>query len=66
MSIKYNLSSMAYTMDGMDAMSSENVVNSIRISEGPVTHMSMAVKGSSRTPYSDATQVGIKSKPIPL
>ena len=28
-----------------------------RISEGPVTHMSMSVKGTSRTPYSDATQV---------
>jgi len=37
-------------------MLTENVVNSIRISEGPVTHMSMAVKETSRTPYSDATQ----------
>jgi hypothetical protein len=34
----------------------ENIVNSIRITEGPVTHMSMAVKNNSRTPYSDATQ----------
>jgi len=33
-----------------------NLVNSIRITEGPVTHMSMAVKQTSRTPYSDATQ----------
>ena len=43
----------------MDAgqLSTEAVVNSIKITEGPVTHMSMAVKQSSRTPYSDATQV---------
>ena len=31
----------------------------VRISEGPVRHMSMAVKGTSRTPYSDATQVNV-------
>jgi hypothetical protein len=35
----------------------EEVVNSIKITEGPVTHMSMAVQKTSRTPYSDATQV---------
>jgi hypothetical protein len=34
----------------------EEVVNSIKITEGPVTHMSMAVQKTSRTPYSDATQ----------
>ncbi len=37
----------------------EEVVNSIKITEGPVTHMSMAVQKTSRTPYSDATQVSV-------
>ena len=37
----------------------EEVVNSIKITEGPVTHMSMAVQKTSRTPYSDATQVSM-------
>jgi hypothetical protein len=55
----------------------EEVVNSIKITEGPVTHMSMAVQKTSRTPYSDATQVRslytfsielefIKLNPIPV
>jgi len=46
-----------YMMDaGFENIHSSTVINSIRISEGPVTHMSMSVKGTSRTPYSDATQ----------
>ena len=39
--------------------SSEEVVNSIRITEGPVQTMSLAVGKTSRTPYSDATKVGV-------
>jgi len=45
---------MSYNMEG--SLNSEAVINSIRLTEGPVTHMSMAVKQTSRTPYSDATQ----------
>ncbi|XP_023321666.1 transcription factor sem-2 [Eurytemora carolleeae] len=40
----------------MDCLVTESIVNSIKLTEGPVTHMSMAVKQTSRTPYSDATQ----------
>ena len=36
----------------------EEVVNSITITEGPVTNMSLGVQKTSRTPYSDATKVG--------
>lgn len=35
----------------------EEVINSIQITEGPVTTMSLGVQKSSRTPYSDATKV---------
>lgn len=34
----------------------EEVVNSITITEGPVTNMSLAIPKTSRTPYSDATK----------
>jgi len=34
----------------------EEVVNSITITEGPVTNMSLGVQKTSRTPYSDATK----------
>jgi len=34
----------------------EEVINSIQITEGPVTTMSLGVQKSSRTPYSDATK----------
>jgi len=44
-----------YKMDASGYLT-ETIVNSINISEGPVTHMSMSVKDTSRTPYSDATQ----------
>jgi hypothetical protein len=43
-------------MDCTGGYLTETIVNSINISEGPVTHMSMSVKDTSRTPYSDATQ----------
>ena len=38
----------------------EEVVNSITITEGPVTNMSLAIPKTSRTPYSDATKVSLK------
>ena len=42
--------------DMMDK-TTEEVINSIQITEGPVTTMSLGVQKSSRTPYSDATKV---------
>ena len=42
--------------DMMDK-TTEEVINSIQIMEGPVTTMSLGVQKSSRTPYSDATKV---------
>jgi len=41
--------------DMMDR-TTEEVVNSITITEGPVTNMSLAIPKTSRTPYSDATK----------
>jgi len=41
--------------DMMDK-TTEEVINSIQITEGPVTTMSLGVQKSSRTPYSDATK----------
>lgn len=41
--------------DMMDK-TTEEVVNSITITEGPVTNMSLAIPKTSRTPYSDATK----------
>jgi len=43
-------------MFDMSDKTTEEVVNSITITEGPVTNMSMAVHENSRTPYSDATK----------
>ena len=39
-------------------MNTEQLVNSINITEGPVTNMSLAISTNTRTPYSDATKVG--------
>jgi len=41
--------------DMMDK-TTEEVINSVQITEGPVTTMSLGVQKSSRTPYSDATK----------
>ena len=38
-------------------MTTEQLVNSINITEGPVTNMSLAIQANTRTPYSDATKV---------
>lgn len=38
-------------------MNTEQLVNSINITEGPVTNMSLAISTNTRTPYSDATKV---------
>ena len=38
-------------------MNTEQLVNSINITEGPVTNMSLAIQANTRTPYSDATKV---------
>ena len=38
-------------------MNTEQLVNSINITEGPVTNMSLAISNHTRTPYSDATKV---------
>ena len=45
--------------DMMDK-TTEEVINSIQITEGPVTTMSLGVQKSSRTPYSDATKVSLR------
>jgi len=37
-------------------MNTEQLVNSINITEGPVTNMSLAISTNTRTPYSDATK----------
>ena len=42
--------------DMMDK-TTEEVINSIQITEGPVTNMSLAISTNTRTPYSDATKV---------
>jgi len=44
--------------DMMDK-TTEEVVNSITITEGPVTNMSLAIAKTTRTPYSDATKVSL-------
>ena len=41
-------------------MNTEQLVNSINITEGPVTNMSLAISNHTRTPYSDATKVNTK------
>jgi len=46
---------MMSRIDTMNA-TTEQLVNSITITEGPVTNMSLAVQKQSRTPYSDATK----------
>ena len=53
-----DLKEMMSRMDTMHA-TTEQLVNSITITEGPVTNMSLAVGKASRTPYSDATKVRI-------
>ena len=45
--------------DMMDK-TTEEVINSIQITEGPVTTMSLGVQKSSRTPHSDATKVSLR------
>ena len=40
-------------------MNTEQLVNSINITEGPVTNMSLGISANTRTPYSDATKVKI-------
>jgi len=50
-----DLKEMMSRMDTMHA-TTEQLVNSITITEGPVTNMSLAVGKASRTPYSDATK----------
>ena len=47
---------MMSRIDTMNA-TTEQLVNSITITEGPVQNMSLAVGKASRTPYSDATKV---------
>jgi hypothetical protein len=49
--------------DMMDK-TTEEVVNSITITEGPVTNMSLAIPKTSRTPYSDATKVRLNIKTL--
>ena len=51
-----DLKDMMSRIDTMNA-TTEQLVNSITITEGPVTNMSLAVQKQSRTPYSDATKV---------
>ena len=51
-----DLKDMMSRMDTMNA-TTEQLVNSITITEGPVQNMSLAVGKTSRTPYSDATKV---------
>ena len=53
-----DLKDMMGRIDTMNA-TTEELVNSITITEGPVTNMSLAVGKASRTPYSDATKVRI-------
>ena len=57
-SVKRGFGSAA-AMSRFDMMdkTTEEVINSIQITEGPVTTMSLGVQKSSRTPYSDATKV---------
>jgi hypothetical protein len=50
-----DLKDMMSRMDTMNA-TTEQLVNSITITEGPVQNMSLAVGKASRTPYSDATK----------
>ena len=49
----------AARMNRLEAMdkTTEEIVNSITITEGPVQNMSLNVQKTSRTPYSDATKV---------
>ena len=51
-----DLKDMMSRIDTMNA-TTEQLVNSITITEGPVQDMSLAVGKASRTPYSDATKV---------
>ena len=51
-----DLKDMMSRIDTMNA-TTEQLVNSITITEGPVQNMSLAVGKASRTPYSDATKV---------
>lgn len=50
-----DLKDMMSRIDTMNA-TTEQLVNSITITEGPVQNMSLAVGKASRTPYSDATK----------
>ena len=45
-------------------MNTEQLVNSINITEGPVTNMSLAISNHTRTPYSDATKVNNKVRSV--
>ena len=51
-----DLKNMMTRIDAMNA-TTEELVNSIRITEGPVTNMSLGIQKNTRTPYSDATKV---------
>ena len=51
-----DLKNMMTRMDAMNA-TTEELVNSIRITEGPVQNMSLGIAKNTRTPYSDATKV---------
>ena len=50
-------------MSRMDAVNAttEELVNSITITQGPVQNMSLGIAKNTRTPYSDATKVRSKS-----
>lgn len=58
-----DLKDMMSRMDTMNA-TTEQLVNSITITEGPVQNMSLAVGKTSRTPYSDATKVSVMMLPL--
>ena len=47
-------------------MNTEQLVNSINITEGPVTNMSLAISNHTRTPYSDATKVNTCVKSVTI